>query len=126
MDSVLDTKPPPFRILHQTPSSEVYWGKILLHRKCSQVEIFYNFYEYTKINVVFKIHIEIACSLTHEEILQDWEWLHSNLMDTLKSFDTEEEITEFVCCKIQSIIANNVPDSQFADGKPMIMQSIKR
>ncbi|XP_029039760.1 TBC1 domain family member 9 isoform X2 [Osmia bicornis bicornis] len=83
LDSVLDTKPPPFRILHQTPSSEVYW--------------------------------EIACSLTHEEILQDWEWLHSNLMDTLKSFDTEEEITEFVCCKIQSIIANNVPDSQFAD-----------
>ncbi|XP_034194602.1 TBC1 domain family member 8/9 isoform X2 [Osmia lignaria lignaria] len=83
LDSVLDTKPPPFRILHQTPSSEVYW--------------------------------EIACSLTHEEILQDWEWLNSNLMDTLKSFDTEEEITEFVCCKIQSIIANNVPDSQFAD-----------
>lgn len=28
LDSVFDTKPPPFRILHQTPSSEVYWGKI--------------------------------------------------------------------------------------------------
>ncbi|XP_034948646.1 TBC1 domain family member 9 [Chelonus insularis] len=83
LDSVFDTKPPPFRILHQTPSSEVYWV--------------------------------VACSLTHEEILQDWEWLHSNLMDTLKSFDTEEEITEFVCCKIQSIIANNVPDCQFAE-----------
>ncbi|KAF3421656.1 hypothetical protein E2986_04563 [Frieseomelitta varia] len=83
LDSVFDTKPPPFRILHQTPSSEVYWA--------------------------------IACSLTHEEILQDWEWLHSNLMDTLTSFDTEEEITEFVCCKIQSIIANSVPDCQFAD-----------
>lgn len=26
LDSVFDTKPPPFRILHQTPSSEVYWG----------------------------------------------------------------------------------------------------
>ncbi|CAK9821928.1 TBC1 domain family member 9 [Anthophora retusa] len=83
LDSVFDTKPPPFRILHQTPSSEVYWV--------------------------------VACSLTHEEILQDWEWLHTNLMDTLTSFDTEEEITEFVCCKIQSIIANSVPDSQFAD-----------
>ncbi|XP_015435801.1 PREDICTED: TBC1 domain family member 9 [Dufourea novaeangliae] len=83
LDSVFDTKPPPFRILHQTPSSEVYW--------------------------------EVACSLTHEEILQDWEWLHTNLIDTLTSFDTEEEITEFVCCKIQSIIANNVPDCQFAD-----------
>lgn len=61
--------------------------------------------------------IEISCSLTHEEILQDWEWLHSNLMDTLQSFDTEEDITEFVCCKIQSVIANNIPDCQFADGK---------
>lgn len=59
----------------------------------------------------------MACSLTREEILQDWEWLHSNLMTTLTSFDTEEEITEFVCCKIQSIIANTIPDSQFADGK---------
>lgn len=58
----------------------------------------------------------MACSLTHEEILQDWEWLHSNLMTTLTSFDSEEEITEFVCCKIQSIIANSIPDSQFADG----------
>lgn len=60
---------------------------------------------------------EVACSLTREEILQDWEWLHSNLMTTLTSFDTEEEITEFVCCKIQSIIANSIPDSQFADGR---------
>lgn len=58
----------------------------------------------------------MACSLTHEEILQDWEWLHSNLMTTLTSFDSEEEITEFVCCKIQSIIANSIPDSQFAEG----------
>lgn len=33
LDSVFDTKPPPFRILHQTPSSEVYWGKISQQRK---------------------------------------------------------------------------------------------
>ncbi|XP_015603181.1 TBC1 domain family member 9 [Cephus cinctus] len=83
LDSVFDTKPPPFRILHQTPTSELYWL--------------------------------VACSLTYNEIIQDWEWLHSNLIDTLTSFDTEEEITEFVCCKIQSIIANNVPDSQFVE-----------
>lgn len=37
-------------------------------------------------------------------------------MDTLQSFDTEEEVTEFVCCKVQSIIANNIPDSQITDG----------
>lgn len=27
IDSVLDTKPPPYRILHQTPNSEVYYCK---------------------------------------------------------------------------------------------------
>ncbi|KAF7989163.1 hypothetical protein HCN44_007473 [Aphidius gifuensis] len=83
LDSVFDKKPPPFRILHQTPTSEVYWS--------------------------------ISCSLTHDEILKDWEWLHKNLIDTLNSFDTEEEITEFVCCKIQSIIANNKIDCQYAE-----------
>lgn len=27
LDSVFDTKPAPFRILHQTPNSEVYYGE---------------------------------------------------------------------------------------------------
>lgn len=30
LDSVRDTKPPPYRILHQTPNSEVYYGEIHL------------------------------------------------------------------------------------------------
>lgn len=58
----------------------------------------------------------VACSLTHAEIVKDWEWLHVNLQSTLKSFDTEDEITDFVCCKIQSIIANNISDSQLTEG----------
>lgn len=29
MDSIFDTKPPPYRILHTTPSSEVSYGTIL-------------------------------------------------------------------------------------------------
>ncbi|XP_001600394.2 TBC1 domain family member 9 isoform X2 [Nasonia vitripennis] len=92
LDSVFDTKPPPFRILHQTPSSEVYWM--------------------------------VACSLTHTEIVKDWEWLHTNLTSTLQSFDTEEEITDFVCCKIQSIIANNASDCKLVDDEDS--QSFKR
>lgn len=79
LDSVFDTKPPPFRILHQTPSSEVYYL--------------------------------IACSLTFSEIEKDWNWLQRNLADTLESFDSEDDVTEFVCCKIQSVIANCVPDN---------------
>ncbi|XP_065226342.1 TBC1 domain family member 9-like isoform X2 [Planococcus citri] len=77
-DSVLDRKPPPFRILHQTPNSEVYY--------------------------------EIACSLTLQEIEKDWDWLQKNLM-CLTAFEKEEEVTEFVCCKVRSVVANNdAPD----------------
>lgn len=28
IDSIFDTKPCPYRILHQTPNSEVYYGKL--------------------------------------------------------------------------------------------------
>ncbi|XP_072943418.1 TBC1 domain family member 9 [Epargyreus clarus] len=73
LDSVRDTKPAPYRILHQTPNSEIYYV--------------------------------IATALTEQEIRQDWRWLFENVSPTLHSFDTEEEITEFVCCKINSIIA---------------------
>lgn len=73
LDSVRDTKPAPYRILHQTPNSEVYYV--------------------------------IATALTEPEILQDWQWLFDNVCPTLHSFDTEEEVTEFVCCKINSLIA---------------------
>ncbi|XP_046964550.1 TBC1 domain family member 9 [Vanessa cardui] len=73
LDSVRDTKPAPFRILHQTPNSEIYYV--------------------------------IATALTEQEIRQDWQWLFDNVSATLHSFDSEEEITEFVCCKINSIIA---------------------
>ncbi|KAG7307154.1 hypothetical protein JYU34_007300 [Plutella xylostella] len=73
LDSVLDSKPAPFRILHQTPNSEIYYV--------------------------------IATALTSDEIKRDWQWLVHNVCPTLHSFDTEEEVTEFVCCKINSIIA---------------------
>lgn len=42
----------------------------------------------------------IATALTEQEIRQDWEWLLENVCSTLHSFDTDEERTEFVCCKI--------------------------
>lgn len=31
MDSIFDSKPPPYRILHQTPNSEVYWCMYLFY-----------------------------------------------------------------------------------------------
>ncbi|XP_063602227.1 TBC1 domain family member 9-like [Penaeus indicus] len=75
LDSVFDTKPPPFRILHQTPSSELYYI--------------------------------VAVSLKKEEIDEHWEWLERNLMSILATFDKDEDITDFVRCKVESLVANS-------------------
>ncbi|KAK7070611.1 TBC1 domain member 8B, partial [Halocaridina rubra] len=75
LDSVFDTKPPPYRILHQTPSSELYYI--------------------------------VAVSLKKEEIDENWTWLEKNLMTILATFDKDEDITDFVRCKIESLVANN-------------------
>lgn len=74
LDTVLDNKTPPYRILHQTPSSEV---------------------SYT-----------IAIANNKKEIHRDWEWLEQNMMVTLGAFESEEDATEFVKCKVESILAN--------------------
>ncbi|KAH6942668.1 hypothetical protein HPB50_009204 [Hyalomma asiaticum] len=73
LDSVFDSKPAPYRILHRTPLSEVSYV--------------------------------VATSLSREEIFQNWAWIEQNLLETLKSFDSEDEATEFVCCKIRSLVA---------------------
>ncbi|ROT65050.1 putative TBC1 domain family member 9 isoform X1 [Penaeus vannamei] len=75
LDSVFDTKPPPFRILHQTPSSELYYI--------------------------------VAVALKKEEIDEHWEWLERNLMSILATFDKDEDITDFVRCKVESLVANS-------------------
>ncbi|XP_041366492.1 TBC1 domain family member 9-like [Gigantopelta aegis] len=76
LDTVLDNKTYPYRILHQTPESEV---------------------SYT-----------VALAGNKRDISKDWEWLEQNLMQTLVSFDSEDEATEFVKCKIESLLANHV------------------
>lgn len=75
LDTVFDSKPPPFRILHQTPNSEVSYV--------------------------------IACGMTKPEVSQHWQWLEQNILITLGSFDSSEEITTFVFCKIESLLAQN-------------------
>uniref|UniRef100_A0A023F161 Putative ypt/rab gtpase activating protein n=1 Tax=Triatoma infestans TaxID=30076 RepID=A0A023F161_TRIIF len=86
IDSIFDTKPPPYRILHQTPSSDVYYM--------------------------------IACSLTQNEIQKDWDWLHENL-DGLSNFEKEEDVTNYVLCKVESMLATSqqLPDCEDEDSK---------
>ena len=114
MDSVFDTKPAPFRILHQTPSSEVYYGKQGgkdrrdTYRKLVMHRLLYLRFNKLIINFFFFwFSLEIASALTREDILKDWEWLSNNLFNVLNEMESEEEITNFTICKIQSLVAHN-------------------
>lgn len=55
---------------------------------------------------------------THEEIVQDWKWVQDNLQATLTAFEREDDITDFVTCKIQSLLATHDP---LLDGKSGII-----
>ncbi|CAG2100341.1 unnamed protein product [Medioppia subpectinata] len=78
IDSVFDTKPPPYRILHQTTNSEVSYS--------------------------------VSCAIKKDEIYKDWDWIETNLMPTLISFESEDDVTDFVRCKVESLIAQAVSD----------------
>lgn len=80
IDSVLDSRPAPFRILYQTPGSDV---------------------SYT-----------IAASVSHSDILNNWSWLDKNLKPTLTRFDESREASEYVKCKIESLVAQNISQHQ--------------
>lgn len=74
LDTVLDNRTPPYRILLQTANSEI---------------------SYT-----------VSVASNKREISRDWEWLEQNILETLAAFDNEDDITEFVRCKIESLLAN--------------------
>ena len=60
-------------------------------------------------NLYIYAHTVVACSLTHVEIMEHWKWIEKNLMTTLSSFDDEDQVTDFVKCKIESLVAHSQP-----------------
>lgn len=74
LDTVMDSKTPPYRILHQTPESEISYSVSVANNKA--------------------------------EIHKDWEWIEQNMMETLGSFENDEDATEFVKCKIESMFTH--------------------
>ena len=49
----------------------------------------------------------VAVSLKKEEINENWAWIERNLMTILATFDKDEDVTDFVRCKIESLVANS-------------------
>lgn len=64
---------------------------------------------YYNVIKLFIYFLEISCALTEEDILKDWEWLENNL--DLQIFDKDEDIIDFVCCKVKSLVATIVSET---------------
>jgi len=73
-------------------------------------------------NILFIV--VVACSLTQKEILEDWDWIGKNLMSTLYNFDDEDQVTEFVRCKIESLVAHAQPADHFIEGNSLKPKSL--
>ncbi|XP_075872738.1 TBC1 domain family member 9B isoform X2 [Nelusetta ayraudi] len=52
-----------------------------------------------------QIYWNIACGSSRKEITEHWDWLESNLLQTISIFDSDEDVTTFVKGKICGIIA---------------------
>ena len=59
--------------------------------------------------------LAVACALNKEEIIHDWQWIEHELMPTLQSFENEDDVIEFVKCKVESLIAQKVYDMSAGD-----------
>uniref|UniRef100_A0A673A3I0 TBC1 domain family member 8B n=1 Tax=Sphaeramia orbicularis TaxID=375764 RepID=A0A673A3I0_9TELE len=94
LDTVLDStsKVAPFRILHHTPDSQVYWSIA-----CGSFQQVWALYH---------------------EIYQHWDWLQQNIMRTLSVFDSSEDITSFVQGKIRGLIAEEGKSSLVLEDDP--------
>uniref|UniRef100_A0A8C7ZRL9 TBC1 domain family member 8B n=1 Tax=Oryzias sinensis TaxID=183150 RepID=A0A8C7ZRL9_9TELE len=99
LDTVLDStsKVAPYRILHHTPDSQVYWSVA-----CGN----------------FILLSLVWSGVTREEIFQHWEWLQQNIMRTLSVFDSSEDITSFVQGKIRGLIAEEGKTSLVLEDDP--------
>ena len=51
--------------------------------------------------------------MTSSEIFADWAWLETNLIPIVAAFDSDDDVMEFVKCKMESLVAQR---SQPADG----------
>uniref|UniRef100_A0A671TZ82 TBC1 domain family member 9B n=1 Tax=Sparus aurata TaxID=8175 RepID=A0A671TZ82_SPAAU len=62
-----------------------------------------------------QIYWNVACGSSRREITDHWEWLESNLLQTISIFDNDEDVTTFVKGKISGIIAEENRPKQGED-----------
>ncbi|XP_070838594.1 TBC1 domain family member 8B isoform X3 [Chaetodon trifascialis] len=118
LDTVLDStsKVAPYRILHHTPDSQVYWS-IACGMSLDFHLIMANPQFFSDLRRLF-FTLDVVSGVTKEEIVQHWEWLQQNIMRTLSVFDSSEDITSFVQGKIRGLIAEEGKSSLVLEEDP--------
>ncbi|GMS95568.1 hypothetical protein PENTCL1PPCAC_17743 [Pristionchus entomophagus] len=75
IDSMLDTRPPPYRIVYEYNQDEE------------------------------SVAIEIAVAIDRKEIFEHWKWIDENLLSTLAAFENEKDVRRYVVGKIESLVS---------------------
>lgn len=94
IDSVASTKQMPFRILLQTPESEVTCtsGSCVDLKSNKQA-----------VGCAVQVSWEIAKAFTQREIDADWKWLEANVLPKIQAMDTGSDMRDYVVAKIESM-----------------------
>lgn len=92
LDVVLDSsaRVAPYRILLQTGDSQIYWN-IACGESARPLS--------ADVCVLVDVWLCLAGS-SRKEITEHWDWLESNLLQTISIFDNDEDVTTFVKGKI--------------------------
>ncbi|XP_043982523.1 TBC1 domain family member 9B isoform X1 [Gambusia affinis] len=102
LDVVLDSsaRVAPYRILLQTADSQIYWNIA-----CGEQEDWEDWeYSGCRCRLRFFLPSRLAGS-SRKEITEHWDFLESNLLQTISIFDNDEDVITFVKGKISGIIA---------------------
>lgn len=97
LDVVLDSsaRVAPYRILLQTADSQIYWNIA-----CGEQEDWEDWeYSGCRCRLRFFLPSRLAGS-SRKEITEHWDFLESNLLQTISIFDNDEDVITFVKGKI--------------------------
>lgn len=98
LDVVLDSsaRVAPYRILLQTADSQIYWNIACGEQQTGETR---QRYPPSHSSLHFSPRSCLAGS-SRKEITEHWDWLESNLLQTISIFDNDEDVMTFVKGKI--------------------------